>query len=216
MAEPVTLINSFEVPSPTRRNSFIAWEKTRDYLESPAWIHQYRPLHQAVAPNAEFQFVNIARWQTAEDFMTAIQSPGFREAAAGLAGYRRTQRSTGSSAPDGPAPNGSALEKDQETMQTWEAITSRRNVRSFDGRPIAATDLDRILEAGRQAPSSQNWQAVGLHPGHRPGDASASWPRCGAAPATWPGRRRRSWSSHRRPITSSTGRSSISARRRWR
>jgi nitroreductase len=43
-------------------------------------------------------------------------------------------------------------------MQTWEAITSRRNVRSFDGRPIAATDLDRILEAGRRSPSSQNWQ----------------------------------------------------------
>lgn len=43
-------------------------------------------------------------------------------------------------------------------MQTWEAITSRRNVRSFDGRPIAATDLDQILEAGRRAPSSQNWQ----------------------------------------------------------
>ena len=43
-------------------------------------------------------------------------------------------------------------------MQTWDAITSRRNVRSFDGRPIAATDLDRILEAGRRAPSSQNWQ----------------------------------------------------------
>ena len=43
-------------------------------------------------------------------------------------------------------------------MQTWEAITSRRNVRSFDGRPIAAADLDRILEAGRRAPSSRNWQ----------------------------------------------------------
>ena len=43
-------------------------------------------------------------------------------------------------------------------MQTWEAITSRRNVRSFDGLPIAATDLDQILEAGRRAPSSQNWQ----------------------------------------------------------
>lgn len=43
-------------------------------------------------------------------------------------------------------------------MQTWDAITSRRNVRSFDGRAIAAEDLDRILEAGRRAPSSQNWQ----------------------------------------------------------
>jgi nitroreductase len=43
-------------------------------------------------------------------------------------------------------------------MQTWEAITSRRNVRSFDGRPIPPVDLDQILEAGRRSPSSQNWQ----------------------------------------------------------
>jgi len=43
-------------------------------------------------------------------------------------------------------------------MQTWEAIISRRNVRSFADRPIPAADLDRILEAGRRSPSSQNWQ----------------------------------------------------------
>jgi hypothetical protein len=39
-------------------------------------------LHQAVTPNADFQFVSIGRWQTAEDFHTATQSPGFRESAA--------------------------------------------------------------------------------------------------------------------------------------
>jgi nitroreductase len=43
-------------------------------------------------------------------------------------------------------------------MQTWEAIQSRRNVRSFASRPVPAADLDRILEAGRRSPSSQNWQ----------------------------------------------------------
>ena len=43
-------------------------------------------------------------------------------------------------------------------MQTWEAIESRRNVRTFTDRPIPAADLDRILEAGRRSPSSQNWQ----------------------------------------------------------
>jgi nitroreductase len=43
-------------------------------------------------------------------------------------------------------------------MQTWEAITSRRNVRSFTGRPIPAAHLDQILEADRRSPSSQNWQ----------------------------------------------------------
>ena len=45
-------------------------------------------LHQAVTPGTDFQFVNIGRWQSAEDFLAATQSPGFRESAAGLAGYR--------------------------------------------------------------------------------------------------------------------------------
>jgi nitroreductase len=43
-------------------------------------------------------------------------------------------------------------------METWDAIRSRRNVREFDDRPLPAGDLDRILEAGRRSPSSQNWQ----------------------------------------------------------
>jgi nitroreductase len=43
-------------------------------------------------------------------------------------------------------------------METWDAITSRRNVRSFAERPIDEAVLDRILEAGRRAPSSRNWQ----------------------------------------------------------
>ena len=43
-------------------------------------------------------------------------------------------------------------------METWDAITSRRNVREFSDRPLSEDDLDRILEAGRRAPSSRNWQ----------------------------------------------------------
>lgn len=43
-------------------------------------------------------------------------------------------------------------------METWEAIRSRRNVRSFADRPIPGPDLRRILEAGRRAPSAMNAQ----------------------------------------------------------
>lgn len=43
-------------------------------------------------------------------------------------------------------------------METWDAITSRRNVRSFTAEPLADEQLDRILEAGRRAPSSRNSQ----------------------------------------------------------
>lgn len=43
-------------------------------------------------------------------------------------------------------------------METWDAIQSRRNVRTYDHRPVAAEDLDRILEAGRRSPSASNRQ----------------------------------------------------------
>ena len=43
-------------------------------------------------------------------------------------------------------------------MEAWDAIRARRNVRQFADRPLPAADLDRILEAGRRAPSSRNWQ----------------------------------------------------------
>ena len=43
-------------------------------------------------------------------------------------------------------------------METWDAIRARRNVRSFEPRPIPADDLDRVLEAGRLSPSASNRQ----------------------------------------------------------
>ena len=43
-------------------------------------------------------------------------------------------------------------------MDTWDAIRSRRNVRTYTEQPIAPEDLDRILEAGRRAPSASNRQ----------------------------------------------------------
>jgi nitroreductase len=43
-------------------------------------------------------------------------------------------------------------------MDTWDAITARRNVRDFEPRPLPAEALDRILEAARRAPSSRNGQ----------------------------------------------------------
>jgi nitroreductase len=43
-------------------------------------------------------------------------------------------------------------------METWDAITSRRNVRRFADRSLPDEALERILEAGRRSPSSRNWQ----------------------------------------------------------
>ena len=75
-------------PSVAHRLRLVAaWDWASDYLQSqPGYVD--RALHRSVAPDAESQFVNIARWRTAEDFRAATQSPGFREATAGLAVYQ--------------------------------------------------------------------------------------------------------------------------------
>jgi len=43
-------------------------------------------------------------------------------------------------------------------MDTWDTITSRRQVRSFTSEPISREDIEHILEACRRAPSSRNGQ----------------------------------------------------------
>jgi heme-degrading monooxygenase HmoA len=74
MADPVILINLFEVPAADADAFVAAWEKARDHLRSQRGYLD-TVLHQAITPDAEFQFVNIARWRTAEDFIAAAQSP---------------------------------------------------------------------------------------------------------------------------------------------
>jgi len=43
-------------------------------------------------------------------------------------------------------------------METWDAIRARRNVRTFEDRPIPQEHLDRILEAAWRTPSARNEQ----------------------------------------------------------
>ena len=43
-------------------------------------------------------------------------------------------------------------------METWDAIRARRNVRQYTDQPIPREHIERILEAGRRAPSSMNTQ----------------------------------------------------------
>jgi nitroreductase len=43
-------------------------------------------------------------------------------------------------------------------MDTWDAITARRNVREYSAEPLPPEDLNQVLEAARRAPSSRNAQ----------------------------------------------------------
>jgi nitroreductase len=50
------------------------------------------------------------------------------------------------------------IDERSESMETWDAIRARRNVRAYTDELIEPARLDQILEAGRRSPSSRNWQ----------------------------------------------------------
>jgi len=68
----VTLINVFEVPEGEIDASIAAWEEARDFLsDQPGYIST--ALHQSLQPDARFQLINVARWETEQDFAEAIE-----------------------------------------------------------------------------------------------------------------------------------------------
>lgn len=70
--DPVTLINAFEVPADQVDVTVAFWENARDFLkEQPGYISTR--LHQALAPDAKFQLINVAIWQSPEAFQAATR-----------------------------------------------------------------------------------------------------------------------------------------------
>jgi heme-degrading monooxygenase HmoA len=73
---PVVLINPFEVP-PDRDTEFVTrWERARDFLAGREGYVD-TALHRSLAPEAEFRFVNVARWRSPRDFQAATAARGF-------------------------------------------------------------------------------------------------------------------------------------------
>lgn len=68
---PVVLINLFAVP-PDGDDTFVAsWERARDLLcTQPGYLAT--ALHQALSPQADFRWVNIARWASPAAFGAAM------------------------------------------------------------------------------------------------------------------------------------------------
>jgi len=83
VAGPVVLINVFEVPAREADEFIRAWEETRDYMKQYPG-HLDAALHQAITDSADFQFISIAHWRSAEEFNEAVTSAGFQDATADL------------------------------------------------------------------------------------------------------------------------------------
>jgi heme oxygenase (mycobilin-producing) len=77
------LINPFEVPENMDDDRFLeGWGRAADYMRSqPGFVGTQ--LHRAVSPNPRFRFVNVAEWESSQDFQAAVRSPEFQAMAAG-------------------------------------------------------------------------------------------------------------------------------------
>ncbi len=74
----LVLINPLEVPE-SRDDEFIeSWKAVRDFVSRRKGFVS-TALHRSLNPKARFRFVNVALWETSEDFRAAIGSEEFRE-----------------------------------------------------------------------------------------------------------------------------------------
>jgi heme oxygenase (mycobilin-producing) len=81
----VILINPFEVPDGTNDEEFLrGWERAADYMRQQPGFVSTR-LHRALQPDARFRFVNVAEWESPQDFQAAVGSEEFRQIASGAA-----------------------------------------------------------------------------------------------------------------------------------
>ena len=78
-AEPVVLINAFEVPEGADEAFLEAWERARAFLATQEG-YLSTSLHRSLSPSADFRFVNVAVWRSPQAFRAATAQPGFTNA----------------------------------------------------------------------------------------------------------------------------------------
>ena len=73
---PVTLINLFEVAAEHDGEFQQRWRQVNAYMRvQPGYLGH--TLHQAVAPDAKYRYVNVAHWGSVDEFRAA-HTPEFR------------------------------------------------------------------------------------------------------------------------------------------
>ena len=73
----ITLINSFKVPTGREDEFLELWKQVNAYMQTKPGYLSHK-LHRALAADAPFRFVNVARWSSRAEF-EAAHDAGFRE-----------------------------------------------------------------------------------------------------------------------------------------
>ena len=73
-------VRAFEVPEGEDEAFLEGWERAREFLSRQEGYLSTR-LHRSLTPTADFRYVNVALWQSAQLFQAATSQPEFRDAA---------------------------------------------------------------------------------------------------------------------------------------
>ena len=74
--DPVVFINAFEVPDGNDEAFLEGWERARAFLATQPGYLSTR-LHRSLSSSADFRFINVAVWQSAQAFQAATSQPEF-------------------------------------------------------------------------------------------------------------------------------------------
>jgi heme oxygenase (mycobilin-producing) len=79
----VVLINAFEVPDGQEERFLADWQHAAEWMrQQPGFVSSR--LHQSLDPDAEFRYVNVAEWESADRFGTAAASAEFQQRISGM------------------------------------------------------------------------------------------------------------------------------------
>jgi heme oxygenase (mycobilin-producing) len=74
----VVLVNAFEVPDGYEEQFLADWQHAADWMrQQPGFVSSR--LHQSLDPDAEFRYVNVAEWESADHFGRATASAEFQQ-----------------------------------------------------------------------------------------------------------------------------------------
>jgi heme-degrading monooxygenase HmoA len=75
--EPVTLINVFEIKSDDLDAFMRQWEDRAAFMGTQPGFRSFR-LYRALSPDAHYQLINVAEWDSEEDLRAATSSDRFQ------------------------------------------------------------------------------------------------------------------------------------------
>jgi len=76
-AQPVTLINVFEIAIADLEAFVVQWEKRAALMRTKPGFRSFR-LYRALSSDARFQLINVAEWDTEQDLRAATSDDQFR------------------------------------------------------------------------------------------------------------------------------------------